>query len=368
MGNIQGFIASARESTSVTKKRTLEILKEWNTRNPKNKVKLKDVETYRELIVKIAKIRIKRERCRPLKKYELIQRCQKTMIKMKRIRRAENQPLDLVEAFWEKQERRLTDPAGVLCEHLQNSFGSPSHGGYSIRHTTNSASDVWTEEEHQGRYSSRCTFQKISRDIRVTTNLIRYIKIEQPLKELCVVRATLFRRIGAIKIYDCQWITKGQGYGNFSIKTGKIILNGEVTYHVGKKSLKAAIRALRRKLLAESAMGDLRDLSGVSISNLSMVVDKIIQGEITDFDNVKITRQTSFRAGNCKPGTHEFIEANALDETLALTIAEYRNCSPLQYRNEYRAAILQGIKEAYSRGKLPLAKIQSALNQAGLSI
>ena len=209
--------------------------------------------------------------------------------------------------------------------------------------------------------------EKVCRDINIKVNLYSYRKVPQQLRDLAAIKAKRFRRIGQLEVWECSWLKKGRGF-NFSVESGKILVYQEHTYHVGKQSLKIAIRNLRRKILAntetQTRIRQVADLSGVKVSSLYSVADAVLSGDIQEFDALPISKSTSFRAGNCKPGTKEFVQANALESKKTLTIKEYRECDPLQYKSEYRAALLQAIKDGYEKGKVTIEQLQTIINRA----
>jgi hypothetical protein len=339
-------------SQRITKKNVRDALRQWKKENPDTSVRLKDVDGWYDQVLKMDEVRRKRMGNRPLRNFELIQSVQKNMIAMKRRRRRENRPLNRGQLIVNMAGfvDRAKDDADISWV-LRSNFGRPSFGGYYCNHSNTVSVEV--RERYLGRYSSRCTFSKVERDIFIEYNMFAYRKIPQVLRDQFVLEAKLFRRVGGLAIYDCKFLKKGRGF-NFSIESGKIIVYNEFSYHVGKQSLKTAIRNLRKKIESERLEDE---LSGeVSLARVRVVCDRILAGEITRFDHLPVTRAVSLRAGNCVPGTDEFIEANSLSGK-KISIAEFRECNPLHYKMEYRLALVQAIKEAVLNGKVSYGEL-----------
>ena len=181
------------------------------------------------------------------------------------------------------------------------------------------------------------------------------------------LKCKLRKTIGTIEIYDAIWLKKSRGFDR-DIKKGFILKSKEtdVTYHLESgKNLRKGIRQLQRKIEKSEVLNTKINLAGNQVNNILSKIAKIENGEITDFDNIKVYRKNSIDAGNCVPGTNEFIHVHGLSgKKGGITLRDFCNCKTLDnvYRHEKRLTILETIKKAFFSDRLNSDQIRTLLN------
>lgn len=128
-------------------------------------------------------------------------------------------------------------------------------------------------------------------------------------------------------IYQASWIRQGRGL-SISAEHGWIAVDGENSFH-STQSAKAATAGLRRKIHAQSISQEERDArrakrQAASEARKRRIAERLIarlaKYDLSDIGHVIVTREDSLRAGNCEPGTDQFVEKISLGESA--TIAE----------------------------------------------
>ena len=122
-------------------------------------------------------------------------------------------------------------------------------------------------------------------------------------------------RQGDVDTYPCTWLRRGNGLA-VRAESGWIARDRATgaTYHlVGGTSAKAAA-ALRRKAKIQAGTAERR-------ARLARLVDQLARQDVSEYGAVEVTRADSLRAGNCVPGTDEFINT-CFPNRKSATIAE----------------------------------------------
>ncbi len=263
-----------------------------------------------------------------------------------------------------KANIRIVPTAGRILrlqdEKLDSAFQhlKSTHGSFAIRNADKPSYDV--ETESLGRYSSSCTYQKTGHNIVLK---FPYKKFLQSIKNKDLGGTTnlwclLGKTVGDIEIYRACWLKKGRGYEH-SVNEGYILKCGDVCYHLDKgKSLKRAIQNLRNKIIRQRVLATIPMFSGdVKFTDIKKLLEKVDSGVISIFDNLRVYRSRSIGAGNCVPGTDEFIDVHGFSgKKGGITLREFCESRILdnQYWSEKMATIGETIKKGYEQGKIDL--------------
>jgi len=294
----------------------------------------------------------------PLSAFHLL--LQKKVIDLKQKRRKANQPLPT-----QKNGRILA----IQQYKIDEAFGflKATHGDLSIK---NSSIPSYTViEEDLGKYSSSCTYKKIAHNIFLNLPFKKFFKSQGNffLGGTDNLWCYLTKTVGDIEIYRACWLKRGRGY-NRSVVEGYILRSGETCYHIEKgKSLKRAISNLRNKLIRQRVLSTIPMFSGeVKFTEVKALLEKIDSGEISIFDNLRVYRSRSITAGNCVPGTDEFLEVHNLKgKKGGVSLREFCESRLLdnRYWSEKMATIGETIKKGYEQGKVDLRDLKKLASQ-----
>lgn len=134
-------------------------------------------------------------------------------------------------------------------------------------------------------------------------------------------------RSGDIEAYPAAWVRQGRGLSVRS-ETGWIAYHraSPTAYHLPCGDAARAVAALRRKMRNQAIPQEERDerrrrRQEARRSRLERLMEKLARFDLADVGEVAVTRRDSIRAGNCEPGTDQFIDRFFPDRTSA-TIAE----------------------------------------------
>lgn len=128
-------------------------------------------------------------------------------------------------------------------------------------------------------------------------------------------------------VYLASWIRQGRGLAIYA-EHGWIAVDGDHSFH-STKSAKAATAGLRRKINAQSIPQDELDArrakrQEASESRKRRIAERLIarlaKYDLSDIGHVVVHRDDSLKAGNCEPGTDQFVAKIGLGESA--TIAE----------------------------------------------
>jgi hypothetical protein len=147
------------------------------------------------------------------------------------------------------------------------------------------------------------------------------------LDGLLTTHAGRVRRIDGIEVYPAAWVRQGRGFA-IRPETGRIAFHrvSGTAYHLPGGTRHEAVSRLRRKLHVQSIPQEQKDArrrqrAQVRRARFERLVRRLASHDIADIDEVVVTRQDSLRAGNCEPGTDQFIETFFPDRRTA-TIAD----------------------------------------------
>jgi hypothetical protein len=135
------------------------------------------------------------------------------------------------------------------------------------------------------------------------------------------------RRHAEIEAYNATWIRQGQGL-SIRPESGWIAYHrpSGTSYHLPGGDAAVAVAALRRKLRRQAIPQEQKDerrrlRHEARRARLERLTERLAHHDISDVAEVVVTREDSLRAGNCEPGTDEFIDRFFSDQTSA-TIAQ----------------------------------------------
>jgi len=124
--------------------------------------------------------------------------------------------------------------------------------------------------------------------------------------------------------YPASWVRRGRGL-SVRAESGWIAYHrpSGTAYHLPAGDAIRAIAALRRKMRNQAIpLGEKDELHRRRReARLQRLVEKLTRHDLADVGGVVVTRRDSIKAGNCEPGTDEFIDEFFLGRTSA-TIAE----------------------------------------------
>lgn len=134
-------------------------------------------------------------------------------------------------------------------------------------------------------------------------------------------------RHGDIEAYPATWIRQGRGL-TIRPESGWIAYHrpSGTAFHLAGGDAAKAVTALRRKMRSQAIPQRERDdrrrrRQEARQARLGRLMEKLARFDLADVGDVVVTRRDSLRAGNCEPGTDEFIDRFFPDRTAA-TIAE----------------------------------------------
>lgn len=133
-----------------------------------------------------------------------------------------------------------------------------------------------------GRYSSRCSYQKI--EYRTEVTIKRGYSLHRIGGVLTFVRGQKVKREGMA----CEWFEQGRAFTDTRMEKGYIV-KGE---HIEANSLREAreISARHRREAAATLLGQ----------------RAAMRAKESELEKVTVTFDDSIKAGNCLPGTNEF--------------------------------------------------------------
>ena len=147
------------------------------------------------------------------------------------------------------------------------------------------------------------------------------------LDGLLTTHAGPVTRHAEIEVYRATWIRQGQGL-SIRPESGWIAFHRPslTTYHLPGGDAAVAVAALRRKLRKQAIPQEEKDerrrlRQEARRARLERLTERLTRHDISDVAEVVVTRQDSLRAGNCEPGTDEFINRFFADQHSA-TIAQ----------------------------------------------
>ena len=147
------------------------------------------------------------------------------------------------------------------------------------------------------------------------------------LDGLLTTHAGPVTRRGDIEAYPATWVRQGRGL-SIRPESGWIAYHREsrTSYHLPGGDGARSFTALRRKMRNQAVLQEEKDerrrrRQESRRARLERLVAKLARHDLADVGEVVVTRQDSLKAGNCEPGTDEFIDEFFPDRTSA-TIAE----------------------------------------------
>lgn len=147
------------------------------------------------------------------------------------------------------------------------------------------------------------------------------------LDGLLTTHAGSVTRSDDIEAYPAAWVRQGRGLSVRS-QSGWIAYHREsrTSFHLPGGDAARAVAALRRKMRNQAVPQEERDerrrrRQEARRARLERLVEKLARFKLADVGEVVVTRRDSLRAGNCEPGTDQFIDRFFPDRTSA-TIAE----------------------------------------------
>lgn len=138
------------------------------------------------------------------------------------------------------------------------------------------------------------------------------------LDGLLALDAEQLPTVGAVEVYRATWARQGRGV-SLVTERGYIARHtpSGTTYHSTDRDPEAALRGLKRKVMAQAIPAADRDAAQATrrrkqqerrAAQLARLVGQLSRWDLSEIEHVEITRQDSIRAGNCEPGTDAFIE------------------------------------------------------------
>jgi hypothetical protein len=142
------------------------------------------------------------------------------------------------------------------------------------------------------------------------------------LDGLLTTHAELALQDNDTEVYRAAWVRQGRGYELHS-ETGWIAYHrpSGTAYHSpgdwSQNGTTRAVRGLRRKLKAQAIPASIREAARTErirkrderrAGRLARLTEQLLRRDFTEFEEVRVTRQDSLRAGNCVPGTDQFID------------------------------------------------------------
>lgn len=141
------------------------------------------------------------------------------------------------------------------------------------------------------------------------------------LDGLLTLSADLVEDRDGIEVFRSSWVRQGRGY-DLHCESGCIArhvhpFGGAVTtYHSPKGDPKAAVAGLRRKMTAQAIPADVQTERARQTAakrterqarQLGRLVERVVSWDLGEIRHVVVSRADSIRAGNCEPGTDQFI-------------------------------------------------------------
>lgn len=147
------------------------------------------------------------------------------------------------------------------------------------------------------------------------------------LDGLLTTHAGPVTRQGDIEAHPAAWVRQGRGL-SIRPESGWIAYHrpSGTSYHLPGGDAARAVTGLRRKMRNQAVPQEERDerrrrSQEARQARLERLVEKLARHDLSDVADVAVTRQDSMKAGNCEPGTDQFIDKFFPDRASA-TIAE----------------------------------------------
>jgi hypothetical protein len=134
---------------------------------------------------------------------------------------------------------------------------------------------------------------------------------------LFTTHATPVLEAEGITVYRAAWVRQGRGY-DLNAEGGCLARHADsgTTYHSADGDPAKALAGLERKLKVQGTPIAVRDAARAERARkaaqrkarkLAGLADRFRRWDLADIAHVEVTRDDSLRAGNCGPGTDEFI-------------------------------------------------------------
>lgn len=147
------------------------------------------------------------------------------------------------------------------------------------------------------------------------------------LDGLLTTHAGPVTRRGDVEAYPAKWVRQGRGL-SVRPESGWIARHrpSGTSYHQAGGDAARAVAGLRRKMRVQSIPQEERDArrrrhQETRQAKLERLVGQLARQDLSDVADVVVTRHDSLRAGNCEPGTDQFIDTFFPDRASA-TIVE----------------------------------------------
>ncbi|WP_337173511.1 hypothetical protein [Paludisphaera sp.] len=134
-------------------------------------------------------------------------------------------------------------------------------------------------------------------------------------------------RVGEVDAYPASWVRQGRGL-SIRAETGWVARHrpSGTSYHLPGGDAARAAAGLRRKMRNQAVPQEEKDerrrrIREARRARLERLMGKLARHDLSDVGHVVVTRRDSLKAGNCEPGTDQFIDTFFPDRTSA-TIAE----------------------------------------------
>ena len=144
---------------------------------------------------------------------------------------------------------------------------------------------------------------------------------------LLTTHAGRVRRLDGIEVYPASWVRQGRGL-SVRDESGWLALHRQsgTAYHLPGGTPKGAVARLRRKPRSQAIPQEERDArrrqrAQARKARFERLVQRLASHDLADIGEVAVTRQDSLKAGNCVPGTDQFI-ANYFPQRTSVSIAE----------------------------------------------
>jgi hypothetical protein len=132
---------------------------------------------------------------------------------------------------------------------------------------------------------------------------------------------------GECESYAASWVRQGRGL-SVRAESGWIALHrpSGTTYHAPDGDADGAVAALRRKMRSQAIPQEEKDerrrrIQEARRARLERLAGQLTRHDLDEVGHVVVTRQDSLKAGNCLPGTDEFID-RFFPNRASATIAE----------------------------------------------
>jgi hypothetical protein len=235
---------------------------------------------------------------------------------------ARTRPGRILELYKEKMEklemeRQERVKSAVSSAYWKCGYCTATAGTHSLNIIISpSYVDASGESSKGESYSRKCTWRKRNshHTIKVLDSWIDTV-LDQGIAVADGMLTLMATQVGE-NVYEACWVRQGRGFG-LEKERGYIATDRQGNYYHSTTSAEAAERGLRRKLAAQArspeqvaAIRDERkrkaeERKAYQINNL---INRMHRYDLKDIGHVVVGRDDSLRAGNCIPGTDEFIQ------------------------------------------------------------